>query len=347
MLGIGFDSYAGESFYSDKMDRVLNLLEEKGLTSESEGAQIVNLETWDMPPALITKKDGSTLYITRDIAAAIYRKEEYDFYKNIYVVASQQNLHFQQWIKIIELLGLDWAGDCVHVPFGLVSLEDGVMSTRAGRVVFLEDVLNRAVERTREIVIEKNVNTDNIDETARQVGIGAVIFQELSNSRIKDYVFSWDKILNFEGETGPYVQYSHARASSVLRKDAAGAATALAAAGSIGGGDSDLCAEFSEKTQRKAALKFSYLTGESAYELAKLIYRFPEVILEAGEKYEPSILTRHVVNIAQAFNKFYHDEHILTDNEEEKLAKLALTAAARQTIRNGLELLGMEAPERM
>ncbi|GHU49876.1 arginine--tRNA ligase [Clostridia bacterium] len=333
MLGIEFDSYAGESFYSDKMERVLRMLKEKGLTSESEGAQIVNLEAWDMPPALITKKDGSTLYITRDIAAAIYRKEEYDFYKNIYVVASQQNLHFQQWIKIIELLGLDWAEDCVHVPFGLVSLEDGVMSTRAGRVVFLEDVLNRAVERTREIVIEKNVNTDNIDETARQVGIGAVIFQELSNSKIKDYIFSWDKILNFEGETGPYVQYSHARASSVLRKDETGTAAAMMAAGS--------------GSKPGLALELSYLTGESAYELAKLLYRFPEVILEAGEKYEPSILTRHVVNIAQAFNKFYHDEHILTDNEEEKLAKLALTAAARQTIKNGLELLGMEAPDRM
>ncbi|MDR0569940.1 MAG: arginine--tRNA ligase [Clostridiales Family XIII bacterium] len=332
MLGIGFDSYAGESFYSDKMGRVLDLLREKGLLAESEGAQIVDLEAWDMPPALITKKDGSTLYITRDIAAAIYRKEHYDFYKNIYVVASQQNLHFRQWIKVIELMGFDWAGDCEHIPFGLVSLEDGVMSTRAGRVVFLEDVLNRAVERTREIVIEKNVNTDNIDETARQVGIGAVIFQELSNSKIKDYVFSWDKILNFEGETGPYVQYSHARACSVLRRDA-GPEGRLAEAAACGNG--------------ATGLDLSYIAGESAYELAKALYRFPEAVVEAGEKYEPSILTRHVVDVAQAFNKFYHDEHILVENEDEKLAKLALTAAARQVIRNGLRLLGMEAPERM
>jgi arginyl-tRNA synthetase len=205
MLGIEFDSYAGESFYSDKMERIVNMLKEKNLMVESEGAQIVELEQYNMSPALIMKKDGSTLYITRDIAAAVYRKEHYDFYKNLYIVASQQNLHFQQWIKIIELLGYDWAQDCVHIPFGLVSLEEGTMSTRHGRVVFLEEVLNRAVNQTKEIIIEKNVNTDNIDETARQVGIGAVIFQELSNNRIKDYVFSWDKVLNFEGETGPYV----------------------------------------------------------------------------------------------------------------------------------------------
>jgi arginyl-tRNA synthetase len=326
ILGIGFDSYAGESFYSDKMDRVLDLLREKGLLRESEGAQIVDLAAFDMPPALITKKDGSTLYITRDIAAAIYRKETYDFRKNIYVVASQQNLHFRQWIKIIELLGFDWAADCVHIPFGLVSLDDGTMSTRAGRVVFLEDVLNRAIERTREIVIEKNVNTDNIEETARQVGVGAVIFQELSNNRIKDYVFSWDKILNFEGETGPYVQYSHARASSVLRKDEAALAAALA--------DTD-------------ALAHTLTGSESAYALAKLIYRFPDAVREAGEKYEPSVVTRHVVDVAQAFNKFYHDERILTEDEGEKRAKLALVFAARQTIGNGLRLLGMAAPERM
>jgi arginyl-tRNA synthetase len=326
ILGVSFDSYAGESFYSDKMNRVLDMLTGKGLLKESEGARIVDLSDFDMPPALIMKKDGSTLYITRDIAAAIYRKEHYDFHKNLYIVASQQNLHFQQWIKIIGLLGLDWADDCVHIPFGLVSLDDGTMSTRAGRVVFLEDVLNRAIERTREIIIEKNVNTDNIDETARQVGVGAVIFQELSNNRIKDYVFSWDKILNFDGETGPYVQYSHARASSVLRKDEAALAAALA---------------------DTAALDLSFLEGESAYALAKLIYRFPDAVREAGERYEPSIVTRHVVDIAQAFNKFYHDEHILTDDEAEKRAKLALVFAAKQTIANGLALLGIAAPDKM
>ena len=325
MLGIEFDSYAGESFYSDKMPRIVQELKDKGLLEESQGAQIVNLEEYGLSPALITKSDGSTLYITRDIAAAVYRKEHYDFYKNLYVVASQQNLHFQQWIKIVELLGYDWAKDCVHIPFGLVSLEDGTMSTREGRVVFLEDVLNRAVEQTRDIIREKNVNTDNIDETAKMVGIGAVIFQELSNNRIKDYVFSWDKVLNFEGETGPYVQYTHARAASVLRK----------------------AGEEAVKKARTGEFDASYISSDNAYELVKLLYAFPEVIAEAGVKYEPSIVTRHIVDIAQAFNRFYHDEHVLVDNEDEKTAKLALVIAAKDTIKNGLGLLGIKAPEKM
>ena len=326
MLGIEFDSYAGESFYSDKMPRIVDMMDEKGLLQESQGAQIVDLEPYGMTPALIKKKDGSTLYITRDIAAAVYRKEHYDFYKNIYVVASQQNLHFQQWFKVIELMGFDWYKDCVHVPFGLVSLEEGTMSTRHGRVVFLEDVLNRAVDQTKEIIKEKGVATDNIDETAKQVGIGAVIFNELSNNRIKDYVFSWDKVLDFNGETGPYVQYTYARAASILRN-----------AGE----------EAVAKAEKAEGLDVQYITSESAYELAKLIYKLPQVIAEAGEKYEPSIVTRHVVDIAQKFNRFYHDEHILVDNEEEKCAKLSLVIAARTAIKNGLALLGMQAPERM
>lgn len=324
MLGITFDSYNGESFYSDKMPRIVKELEDSGLLVEDDGAHIVRLDEYDLPPALITKRDGSTLYITRDIAAAVYRKETYDFYKNIYVVASQQNLHFQQWFKVIELLGYDWAKDCVHVPFGLVSMEEGTMSTRKGRVIFLEDVLKRAVEQTKKIMVEKNVNTENIDETASQVGIGAVVFNELSNYRIKDYVFSWDKVLNFEGETGPYVQYTHARACSIMRN-----------AG--------------EDVIEKAKNGFdpSKLTSDSANALIKLIYAMPSVIVEAGEKYEPSIVTRHIVDMAQAFNKFYHDEHILVDDEAEKVAKVALVMAARTAIRNGLGLLGMKAPERM
>lgn len=328
MLGISFDSYAGESFYSDKMPRFVEELKDKGLLEESQGAQIVDLENYGLGAALITKSDGSTLYITRDIAAAVYRKETYDFYKNIYVVASQQNLHFQQWIQIVELLGYEWARDCVHIPFGLVSLEDGTMSTREGRVVFLEDVLNGAVEKTREIIQEKNADAseEDIDEIAKTVGIGAVIFQELSNNRIKDYVFKWDKVLNFDGETGPYVQYTHARCASVLRK----------------AGD--------EVVKKAAALKdvdCKYLCGDSAYELAKLLYKFPDVVVDAGEKYEPSIVTRHIVDLAQGFNRFYHDEHILTDNEDEKTAKVALVIAAKDAIKNGLALLGMKAPERM
>ena len=324
MLGITFDSYNGESFYSDKMPAVVQELKDKGLLVEDNGAQIVKLDQFDLPPALITKSDGSTLYITRDIAAAIYRKNTYDFYKNIYVVASQQNLHFQQWKKVIGLMGYDWADDCVHVPFGLVSMEEGTMSTRQGRVIFLEDVLNRAVEQTRKIIMEKNVNTENVDETAREVGIGAVIFNELSNYRIKDYVFSWDKVLNFEGETGPYVQYTHARACSILRN--AGEAVMASA---------------------KEGFDASRITSDSAHALIKLIYEMPEVIAEAGEKYEPSIVTRHIVDIAQAFNKFYHDEHILVDDKTEKTAKVALVMAARNVIRNGLDLLGMKAPEKM
>lgn len=326
MLGIEFDSYAGESFYSDKMDTVIERLRERSLLEESEGAHIVDLSSKNLSPALIMKNDGSTLYITRDIAAAIYRKQHYDFYKNIYVVASQQNLHFQQWMAIVEMMGYDWAKDCVHVPFGLVSLEDGTMSTRHGRVVFLIDVLNKAIEQTREIIMEKNVNTDNVDVTASQVGIGAVIFNELSNGRIKDYVFSWDKVLNFDGETGPYVQYTHARAASVLRNagmDTDGSLSALS--------DADM----------------KYINSDNAYALTREIYAFPSVIQEAAEKYEPSIVTRHVVNVAQSFNRFYHNEHILVDDEQERKAKLLLTFAAKQTIKNGLLLLGMQVPERM
>lgn len=331
MLGIEFDSYAGESFYSDKMQRVLDELKEKELLKLSDGAQLVDLEPYKLPPALITKSDGSSLYITRDIAAAIYRKEHYHFDKNIYVVASQQNLHFQQWFKVVELMGYDWAKDCVHVPFGLVSLEDGTMSTRHGRVVFLEEVLKGAVEKTSQIIHEKSISKGRLsesemEETAKMVGIGAVMFNELSNAKIKDYTFTWDKVLNFEGETGPYVQYTHARAAAVLRS----------AEDSLG-----------EAMKNPQALDFSYIQSDCAYDLAKLIYRFPQVVKDAGEKYEPSVVTRHVVDIAQGFNKFYHDEHILVENEEEKKAKLILTYAAKQTIRNGLALLGIAAPERM
>ena len=326
MLGITYDSYAGESFYSDKMPRFIKELDEKGLMEEDDGARLVRLDEYGLTPALIQKSDGSTLYITRDIAAAVYRKETYDFYKNIYVVASQQNLHFQQWIQVLELMGYEWARDCVHVPFGLVSLEDGTMSTREGRVVFLEDVLNGAVDKTREIIKEKNPGAapEAVEEVAKAVGIGAVVFNELSNYRIKDYVFAWDHILNFEGETGPYVQYTHARACSVLRN----------------AGD-DVVAK------AQAGFDAKYITSESAHQLTKLLYEFPDVVKEAGEKYEPSIVTRHVVDIAQAFNKFYHDEHILVDNEDEKVAKVAMVIAAKDAIRNGLDLLCMKAPEKM
>ncbi|NCB41180.1 MAG: arginine--tRNA ligase [Clostridia bacterium] len=324
MLEIEFDSYAGESFYSDKMGAVLQTMREKEILEKSQGAEIVDLEKFGMPPALITKSDGSSLYITRDVAAAIYRKKTYDFYRNIYVVGAQQNLHFQQWFKILELMGYEWSDQCVHINFGTVSLAEGTLSTRKGRVVFLEDVLNKAVEQTKQVIIEKNVNTESVEETAKMVGIGAVIFQELSNGRIKDYTFSWEKVLNFDGETGPYVQYTHARAASVLRNG-----------------------KIDESKLSVDGIDLNYVSEGSAYELLKLIYNFPAIVVEAGEKYEPSVVTRHIVDVAQAFNKFYHDEYILVDNEEEKAAKLLLTFAAKQTIKNGLVLLGIKAPEKM
>ncbi len=320
MMGIDFDSYNGESFYTDKMPAVIDELKEKGLLVKSEGAEIVDLEPYGLTPAVIRKSDGTSLYITRDIAALLYRKRTYDFYKCLYVVASQQDLHFKQLFKVVELMGYDWAKDsCVHVPFGMVSTEEGTLSTREGRVVFLEDVLNQAIDKTREIIIEKGVNTDDADETAKVVGVGAVLFNELSNGRIKDYTFKWDDVLNFDGETGPYVQYTHARAASVLRK-----------AGDMGG-EADLGA----------------VIGDAAYELIKLLYRFPEAVEDAAEKNEPSVVTRHIVDVAQAFNKFYHDEHILSGSAAEMNAKLKLTLAAKQVIANGLGLLGIKAPEKM
>ena len=329
MLDISFDEYDGESFYSDKMQRFIDELRDKGLMHESRGANVVDLEEYGLGTALITKSDGSTLYCTRDIATAVYRKEHYDFYKNIYVVATQQNLYFKQLKMILKLLGYEWEKDCIHVPFGMVSLENGhILSTRGGNVVFLEDVLNNAVDKTKEIIREKNpdASEEHVDEVAKEVGIGAVKFQELSNNRIKDYTFTWDKVLNFDGETGPYVQYTHARCASVLRK--AGEETV-------------------KKAEAVDELDLSYISGENAYELVKLLYVFPEVIRDAAYKYEPSILTRHIIDIAQSYNRFYHDEHILTDNEDEKLAKVALTVAAKNVIKTGLSLLGIKAPDRM
>lgn len=320
MLNIKFDSYAGESFYSDKMPAVLDELRQKGLLKDSEGATIVDLEPHGMPPALIMKKDGSTLYTTRDIAAAIYRKNTYDFYKNIYVVASQQNLHFKAWMKIIELMGHEWANDCIHIPFGMVSLEDGTLSTRKGRVVFLEDVLNKAIESTRNIIEERNPNLKDKEEVAKQVGIGAILFQELFNQRIKDYVFNWDRTLSFEGETGPYVQYTHARANSLLEK---------------GGFDSE------EK------VNLELLKTEDEVEITKLLYKFPNVILEACDKNEPYFITRHIVEIAKYFNKFYNNTPIIIEDEGLKKARLALVYSVKTVIKTGLGLLGIEAPERM
>lgn len=320
LLGVHFDSYAGESFYSDKIPAVLKEMREKNVMTKSEGAEIVDLEEYNMPPALITKKDGSSLYITRDIAAAMYRKKHYDFDKNIYVVGAPQQLHFKQWMKIIELMGHEWAKDCVHVDFGTVSLEEGSMSTRRGRVVYLEEVLQKAIDSTKAIIEEKNPNLENKEEVAKKVGVGAVVYQELSNNRIKDYTFSWESTLSFEGETGPYVMYTHARSCSVLRK-----------------ADVDF----------KADIDYSHLSDEASKDVIRLLSKFPEVVLEAARKYEPSMITRYVTNLAQRFNRFYHDNPILVDDVEVKKARLALVDATRQTLKTGLGLVGLAAPERM
>lgn len=318
LLDIRFDSYAGESFYSDKMQPVVDELREKGLLVESRGAQVVDLEAYGMPPCIILKSDGSSLYATRDMAAAIYRKNTYNFYKCLYVVAYQQNLHFKQFFKVLELMGKEWAKDLVHVAYGMVSLEEGTMSTRKGNVVFLEDVIHKCIEKAYTIVDEKNPELENKREVAEKVGVGAVIFGALYNNKIKDIVFSYDKVLSFEGETSVYVQYTCARANSVLQK------------GGI--------PEHREIIQPEA----------SEFELVKALAAFPETVKDAAEKYEPSYIARLAVDMAQKFNKFYIDCKILAaEDEKKKNFRLSLTAACLQTLKNAFSLLGIGIPEKM
>ncbi len=318
MLDIRFDSYAGESFYSDKMQPVVDELKEKGLLTESRGAQVVDLEEYGMPPCIILKSDGSSLYATRDMAAATYRKKEYDFYKCLYVVAYQQNLHFKQFFKVLELMGKDWSKDLVHVAYGMVSLEEGTMSTRKGNVVFLEDVINKCIEKAYTIIDEKNPDLDNKLEVAQKVGVGAVIFGALYNNKIKDIVFSYDKVLNFDGETSVYVQYTCARANSVLQKGGIPASYEIPT----------LCTE--------------------EIELVKALATFPETVKAAADKYEPSFVARFAVDVSQKFNKFYFDCKILAaEDEKTKNFRLALTNATLQTLTNAFALLGIGIPERM
>ena len=316
-LNVTFDSYAGERFYTDKMGPVIDELREKGLLKESSGAQIVDLEPYGMPPCLILRSDGASLYATRDLAAAIYRKNTYDFYKCLYVVAYQQNLHFKQFFKVLELMGKEWAKDLVHVAYGMVSLEDGAMSTRKGKVVWLEDVIRKCEEKAYAIISEKNPELENKEDVAEKVGVGAVIFGALYNSKIKDIVFSYDKVLSFEGETSVYVQYTCARANSVLEK------------GGVPG-----------------EYKISELLPQEA-EVVKAISAFPQAVKDAAEKYEPSIVARFAVDLAQKFNKFYFDCKILTAEGDKKDFRLALTAAALTALKNALALLGIGVPEKM
>ncbi len=320
MLGVKFDSYAGESFYNDKMDRVVEELRAKNLLVESQGAQVVDLEAYNMPPCIILRSDGATLYATRDLAAALYRKDTYDFEKCLYVVAYQQDLHFRQIFKVLELMGYDWAANMKHVAFGMVSYEGQALSTRKGHVVYLDDLLRQAQEKALAIINEKSPNLENKEDVARQVGIGAVVYTDLSNGRIKDIDFCWDRALNFDGETGPYVQYTHARCCSVLRK-----------AADVNLPEMDIAA----------------LEDDEAQHLLRLISRFPDVVKEAGEKYEPSMITRAVTDIAQGYNKFYYEHRILDENPAYAAARVALTQAVKNVIKIGLFLIGIEAPERM
>lgn len=318
MLDIRFDSYAGESFYSDKMQPVVDELREKGLLVESRGAQVVLLDDYGMTPCIILKSDGSSLYATRDMAAAEYRKKTYDFDKCLYVVAYQQNLHFKQFFKVLELMGKDWAKDLVHVAYGMVSLEEGTMSTRKGNVVFLEDVINKCIEKAYTIIDEKNPDLENKRDVAEKVGVGAVIFGALYNNKIKDIVFSYDKVLNFDGETSVYVQYTCARANSVLQKG--GAVTSF---------------------------EIPELSAEEI-ELVKALATFPETVQNAGEKYEPSFIARFAVDVAQKFNKFYFNCKILSaEDEQTKNFRLALTNATLQALKNAFALLGIGIPDKM
>lgn len=325
LLDIRFDSYAGESFYSDKMQPVVDELKEKGLLKESRGAQVVDLEEYGMPPCIILKSDGTSLYATRDMAAAIYRKQTYDFYKCLYVVAYQQNLHFKQFFKVLELMGKDWAKDLVHVAYGMVSLEEGTMSTRKGNVVFLEDVIRRCIEKAYEIISEKNPSLQGEEKAkiAEQVGVGAVIFGALYNSKIKDIVFSYDKVLNFDGETSVYVQYTCARAKSVLQK--AGVAA-----------------------EKSRGYTLDFALNEAETDLAKALADFPDTVREAAEKYEPSFIARYAVDLSQKFNKFYFDCKILSAEDEKKKAfRLDLTAATARVLTNAFALLGISMPDKM
>lgn len=319
MLGVKFDSYAGEAFYMDKMGPVIEELREKKLLKESDGAYVVDLEEYGMPPCLIIKSDGATLYTTRDLAAAFYRKKTYDFTKCLYVVAYQQSLHFRQLFKVIELMGHEWAKDMEHVEFGMVSYEGQALSTRHGHVIYLEDLLNRSIEKARAIIDEKSPNLDDKDGVARKVGIGAVVFFALSAGRIKDIDFWWDRALNFEGETGPYVQYTYARCCSVLGKAPANLP------------DAD----------------YSTLDDAEAQDIVRLLEQFPELVKEAAQRNEPSLITRYTVDLAQAYNKFYYEHRILDCEPATSAARIAITKAVRDVIGTGLTLIGVEPTEKM
>ena len=320
ILNVKFDSYAGEAFYNDKMGDIIKSLKDKNLLTESNGAQVVMLEDYNMPPCIVLKGDGASIYATRDLAAAMYRKKTYDFYKSIYVVGSPQALHFKQVFKVLELAGNEWSKDCVHVGFGLVKFADRKLSTRKGEVVLLDDLLTEAVEKTKEVINEKNPDLKDKEEVAKKIGVGAVIFTYLKNSREKDIVFDWKEILSFEGETGPYVQYAYARAKSILRR----------------AGDIDEAPDYSK------------IDTKEEFELAKTLESFNKNINIALDKLEPSVVTRYVIDVAKAFNKFYNAHSVLNlEDKALKVSRLKLVEASTVVIKNALALLGIDVVEEM
>lgn len=314
-MDVSFDSFNGEAFYSDKMDSVVSELTEKNLLKLSDGAKIVEFP--DMPPAIILKQDGSTIYATRDLAAAIYRANTYHFYKNIYVVGIPQSLHFKQIFAILDMMGKPYAADCVHVGFGTVKFASGAMSTRTGNVVLLETVISEAVKKTAEIM-KANGNEGEASDTAEKIGIGAIFYTFLKNSREKDIIFDWDDILDFNGESGPYVQYSYARGRSVLRKEAP-----------------------------NGEISFDYDITDEEYTLLKLLSEFSDNVRAAMAKNEPFYITRYVTAVSKAFNKFYNTAPILKAEDNVKNARLKITEATCTVIKNALALLGIKTVERM
>ena len=317
-LGIDFDSYAGESFYTDKMQEQVDLLREKGLLKIDNGASIVDLSEYNMPPCLILKSDGSTLYPTRDIAAAVYRDRTYHFDKCIYVTAYQQCLHFKQWFKVVELMGYDFADKLVHVPYGMVSIDGAKLATRTGNVILIRDLLSAAVDKVTDVINEKNPSLENKEQTAEAVGIGAVIFHYLLNNRIKDVNFVMEDALSFDGNTGPYAQYTYARTCSILEK-----------AGEV-------------------AVDGIRITEPAEAALCKVLSQFGEAVLSAVADYEPSDVTRYILDVCTAFNRFYHDCPILSaDDETARKSRVALTQATNYVLGNALPLICLKTPEKI
>jgi len=318
LLGIEFDSYKGESFYTDKMPAQVQKLRDMKLLEIDDGASIVNLDKWNMPVCLILKRDGTTLYPTRDIAAAVYRKNEYNFDKAIYVTAAAQSLHFAQWFKVVELMGYDWYDKLVHVPYGIVSIGGEKLATRTGNVILLKDLFGEAISRVAEITKEKHPDPVECQAIAEKVGVGAVVFYYLSNNRMRDINFIMEDALSFDGNTGPYVQYTYARACSVL-----------------------------EKAGEKGAITDAPI-GEPEFELVKTLATFPEKVKAALEDYEPSIVTRYLLDLSAAFNRFYHECSIVScEDKKLRSTRLALTASAEQVLSTALHLICMHSPKKI